>query len=123
MARSAYSVCGPYGTPARERGAAPERRAGAVRASPPGLVRRPHAVHTAPPLGRGLSRDAATLLAWHRKLAAGKYDTSKRRRPSRSATGPRIARLAVRLAKENPLWGYRRVHGELTKLVSRSGDA
>ena len=65
----------------------------------------------------------ATLLAWHRKLAAGKYDTSKRRRPSRSATGPRIARLAVRLAKENPLWGYRRVHGELTKLVSRSGDA
>jgi len=58
----------------------------------------------------------ATLLAWHRSLAARKYDTSKRRQPGRPATVRSIARLAVRLAKENPLWGYRRVHGELTKL-------
>jgi putative transposase len=58
----------------------------------------------------------ATLLAWHRKLAAAKYDTSKRRKPGRPPTVPGIARLAVRMAKENPLWGYRRVHGELTKL-------
>jgi putative transposase len=58
----------------------------------------------------------ATLLAWHRKLAARKYDTSKRRRPGRPATVRSIARLAVRLAYENPLWGYRRIHGELTKL-------
>jgi putative transposase len=58
----------------------------------------------------------ATLLAWHRRLAARKYDTSKRRRPGRPATVPSIARLAVRLARENPLWGYRRIHGELTKL-------
>ena len=46
----------------------------------------------------------ATLLAWHRRLAAGKYDTSKRRKPGRPPTGPGIARLVVRLAKENPLW-------------------
>jgi transposase InsO family protein len=59
----------------------------------------------------------ATLLAWHRKLAAKKYDTSKRRKPARPPTVRSIARLAVRLAKENPLWGHRRVHGELTKLV------
>jgi putative transposase len=46
----------------------------------------------------------ATLLAWHRRLAARRYDTSKRRPPSRPATVRSIARLAVRLAKENPLW-------------------
>jgi transposase len=58
----------------------------------------------------------ATLLAWHRRLAAKKYDTSKRRKPGRPPTIPSIARLVVRLAKENPLWGHRRIHGELTKL-------
>jgi transposase len=58
----------------------------------------------------------ATLLAWHRKLAASKYDTSRRRKPGRPPTVRSIARLAVRLATENPLWGYRRIHGELTKL-------
>jgi putative transposase len=58
----------------------------------------------------------ATLLAWHRKLAARKYDTSKRRKPGRPPTTRSIAGLAVRLAKENPLWGCRRIGGELTKL-------
>jgi putative transposase len=58
----------------------------------------------------------ATLLAWHRRLAARKYDTSRRRKPGRPATLRSIARLTVRLAHENPLWGYRRIHGELTKL-------
>jgi putative transposase len=63
----------------------------------------------------------ATLLAWHRKLAASKYDTSKYdtskcRKPGRPPTVQSIARLVVRLAKENPLWGHRRIHGELTKL-------
>ena len=57
----------------------------------------------------------ATLLAWHRKLAAAKYDTSERRKPGRPPTVPGIARLVVLLAKENPLWGYRRIHGGLTK--------
>ena len=58
----------------------------------------------------------ATLLAWHRRLAAGKYDTSNSRKPGRPPTVPGIARLVVRLAKENPLWGHRRIHGELAKL-------
>ena len=58
----------------------------------------------------------ATLLAWHRRLAARKYDTSTRRRPGRPPTVRSIARIAVRLARENPLWGYRRIHGGLTNL-------
>ena len=58
----------------------------------------------------------ATLLAWHRKLAAKKYDTSRQRALGRPPTVRSIARLVVRLAKENPRWGYRRIHGELAKL-------
>jgi len=58
----------------------------------------------------------ATLMAWHRKLAGSKYDTCHRRKPGRPPTVPGIARLVVRLARENPLWGHRRIHGELTKL-------
>jgi putative transposase len=57
----------------------------------------------------------ATLLAWHRRLIARKYDTSTRRRPGRPPTVRSIARIAVRLARENPLRGYRRIHGELAK--------
>jgi len=52
----------------------------------------------------------ATLLAWHRRLAARKYDTSRRRRPGASPGS-----LTIRLAHENPIWGYRRTHGELTQ--------
>ena len=37
----------------------------------------------------------ATLLAWHRRLAAGKYGTSKRRRPGRPPASPGIARLVA----------------------------
>jgi putative transposase len=73
----------------------------------------------APPpqaLDRDLPRHAATLLTWHHRLAAKNYDTSKRRKPGRPPTARSIARVAVRLAKENPLWGYRRIHGELTRL-------
>jgi putative transposase len=45
----------------------------------------------------------ATLLAWHRRLVTRKYDTSERRKPGRPPTVPRVARLVVRLARENPL--------------------
>ena len=56
----------------------------------------------------------ATLLAWHRNLAARKYDTSKRRQPCRPPTIRSIAQLTIRLATENPLCGIppdpRRAH-------------
>src|SRR6266568_6459497 len=58
----------------------------------------------------------ATLLAWHRRLAAKKYDTSGRRGPGRPPATPSIKRLVLRLARENPLWGHRRIQGELVKL-------
>src|ERR1039458_756028 len=57
----------------------------------------------------------ATLLAWHRRPAARQYGTSTRRRPGRPKVIRSIARVAIRLARENPLRGYRRIHGELTK--------
>ena len=47
----------------------------------------------------------ATLLAWHRRLAARKYDTSKRRQPGRPATIRSIARLTIRLAQREPALG------------------
>jgi putative transposase len=58
----------------------------------------------------------ATLLAWHRKLAGSKDGTSERRKPGRPQVVPGAGRLVVRLAKENPLRGHRRIHGELAKL-------
>jgi transposase InsO family protein len=54
-----------------------------------------------------------TILRWYRKLVAQKYDGSKRRRPGRPTTKPNIAVLVVRMANENPTWGYTRIRGGL----------
>jgi putative transposase len=56
-----------------------------------------------------------TLLAWHRKLAAGKYTTTPHR-PGRRPTCEPIRALVIRMAIENPTWGHRRVQGELVRL-------
>jgi hypothetical protein len=58
----------------------------------------------------------ATLLAWHRELVAKKWDYSQRRRPGRPPTAAAVKALVLRLAAENPGWGHRRIHGELTRL-------
>ena len=58
----------------------------------------------------------ATLLAWHRRLAARKWDYTNWRRPGRPSTAAAIRRLVIRMATDNPAWGHRRVQGELVKL-------
>jgi transposase len=57
-----------------------------------------------------------TLLAWHRKLVARKWDYSARRRIGRPPTRTAIKTLVLRLARENPRWGHRRIQGELARL-------
>ena len=58
----------------------------------------------------------ATLLAWHRRLIARKYDGSKQRGPGRPRTANEIQQLVVRMATENRDWGYRRIQGALANL-------
>ncbi|MFE7710637.1 integrase core domain-containing protein [Streptomyces sp. NPDC057486] len=59
----------------------------------------------------------ATLLAWHRRLIARKWDYNKRRgRPGRPPTASVVKALVLRLARENPRWGCRRIQGELVRL-------
>jgi putative transposase len=55
-----------------------------------------------------------TVLRWHRDMVARRHARQSRpRRPGRPRTVRSIRALALRLARENPGWGYRRVHGEL----------
>ena len=58
----------------------------------------------------------ATLLAWHRKLIARKYDGSNQRGLGRPRTRDEIERVVVRMATENRDWGYRRIQGALANL-------
>ena len=58
----------------------------------------------------------ATLLAWHRRLVARKWDYTSRRRPGRPSTAAAIRKLVIGIATDNPAWGHRRVQGELVKL-------
>ncbi len=58
----------------------------------------------------------ATLLAWHRRLVARKWDYASRRRPGRPSTTASIRKLVIRMATDNPAWGHRRVQGETARL-------
>jgi transposase len=58
-----------------------------------------------------------TVLRWHRDLVAHRHAAQSRpKRPGRPRTVNSIRVLVLRLAKENPCWGYRRLHGELVVL-------
>lgn len=59
-----------------------------------------------------------TLLRWHRALVK-RYWTKPHRPPGRPSRSPALRRLSLRMAAENPTWGYRRIHGELARLGYR----
>jgi putative transposase len=59
-------------------------------------------------------------MRWHRQLVANRWST-QHARPGRPAIPAGVRRLVVRLATENPTWGYRRIHGELAGLGYKIG--
>jgi transposase InsO family protein len=61
-----------------------------------------------------------TILRWHRQLIAKKW-THKRRSPGRPRIMQVIAELTVRMARENPRWGYTRLQGALQNVGHRVG--
>jgi putative transposase len=79
-------------------------------------------------LGRAMLRELGTLvtpdtlLRWHRKLIARKYNGSKKRGRGRPGVMKEIQTLVVRMATENPTWGYDRIEGALLNLGHRVSD-
>jgi transposase InsO family protein len=59
-----------------------------------------------------------TLLRWHRRLIAASW-TYPHRPTGRPPLNPEVQQLIVRLAKQNPRWGYQRIKGELLRLGVR----
>jgi putative transposase len=65
----------------------------------------------------------ATVLRWHREIVRRKWTFANRPKRGRPPVAPGCVQLIVRLARENPRWGYGKIQGELLKLghrVSRS---
>jgi hypothetical protein len=56
-----------------------------------------------------------TLLRWHTRLVR-KHWTYPHQTPGRPRTAPAIRGLVLDMARDNPAWGYRRIHGELAGL-------
>ncbi len=57
-----------------------------------------------------------TVLRWHRELVRRKWTFKRKGKPGRPEISLELEALIIRLAKENPRWGYDRIQGELLKL-------
>ena len=65
-----------------------------------------------------------TILRWHRKLVAAHWDYSKNRKSSgRLPVVQEIVELVLRMATENPTWGYDRIQGALANLGHKISDS
>jgi hypothetical protein len=62
-----------------------------------------------------------TLIRWCRRLIAKKYEGSHARRAGRPKTVAEIERLILRIARDNPRWGYTRMRGALRNLGHEIG--
>jgi len=60
-----------------------------------------------------------TVLRWHRELVRRKWTFGRKAKPGRPTISPELETLILRLAKENPRWGYDKIQGELLKLDHR----
>jgi len=58
----------------------------------------------------------ATVIGWHRRLVARHWTQPPTANRGRPPIEPELRQLVIRLAGENPTWGYRRIHGELCRL-------
>ncbi|MSO22251.1 MAG: hypothetical protein EXQ58_03130 [Acidobacteria bacterium] len=73
--------------------------------------------------GVAVSAKPATILGWYRKLIANKFDGSKARRThGRPRIDEEMENLVVRMAKENPSWGYDRIVGSMANLRHQLSD-
>jgi len=75
------------------------------------------------PLGRQRLKEITaiatpdTLLRWYKRLIAQKFDSSTQRQQlGRPRVAEEVEQLVVRMAEENPTWGYRRIQGALANL-------
>jgi putative transposase len=121
------SCCGRSGHGHRDPGPAPlgcvlERQLGGkkVRFTPADRALLAALLHRLRPQALGRMRllvRPGTVLRWHRDLIRKRHAARSRpRRPGRPRTVRSIRALVLRLVRENPAWGYRRVHGELLML-------